>query len=323
MPPMPILLAYSASRIPGVQYLVTPQHCDARHDDNPYGERAGADNGGIFQPYDIPQPQDRCSGIDFKHQLRLVGNRFAPATHAGSEVLVPPPEGSYDKVVQAADESGKEQRFRLASSLFARNQHLRAGGGFGKRIFAVLLAYEILAERNEKQDTKDTSQQRADEHLEKVDRHFRILVLKDVKCRKGEDGSGYDNARTCPDGLDDDVFAQCAFTLGGSRHSHGNDGDGDGGFEYLSHFQPQVCCCCREEYCHGNAPRHRPGIYFGIILVGRHQGVVLFARFQWTERVFGQSRRFFICFFHVVLLFLVSIYLFVPDEALCIVPSVM
>ena len=57
------------SRIPGVQYLVTPQHCDARHDDNPYGERAGADNGGIFQPYDIPQPQDRCSGIDFKHQL--------------------------------------------------------------------------------------------------------------------------------------------------------------------------------------------------------------------------------------------------------------
>ena len=69
------------------------------------------------------------------------------------------------------------------------------------------IADEIFAERNQKQDTQYATQQRADKYLHKADRHFGIFDLKDIEGGKGEDGSGYDDTGTCPDGLDNYIFS--------------------------------------------------------------------------------------------------------------------
>ena len=58
----------------------------------------------------------------------------------------------------------------------------------------MFLTYEIFTEWNQEKNTQHTAQQGADEHLHKVDRHFGILFLQDIKSRKRKDGTGYDYA---------------------------------------------------------------------------------------------------------------------------------
>ena len=73
--------------------------------------------------------------------------------------------------------------------------------------------YEIFPERDQEQDTEDTTQKRTHEYFEEIDRDLRILVLQDVKGGQRKYGSCHDNTAVCPDGLDNDVFAQCVFTF--------------------------------------------------------------------------------------------------------------
>ena len=101
----------------------------------------------------------------------------------------------------------------------------------------MFLFNEIFAERYEEQDAQYATQQRTDEHLHEVNRHFGIFLLKNIKGGQGKDGSRYDNSRTSSDGLNHYVFAQCAFALGGARYAYRDDGDRDGGFEHLSYLQ--------------------------------------------------------------------------------------
>ena len=127
---------------------------------------------------------------------------------------------------------------------------------------------------------------------------FRIALLQNVEGREGEDGTGHDDARAGTDGLDDDVLAQSMFALGGARDSDSNDGDGDGGLEYLAHLQAQIGSGGRKEDGHADAPRHRPHVYFGILLVRAHQRIVRLARFQFAECVFRQTGHLFFFLFH-------------------------
>ena len=80
----------------------------------------------------------------------------------------------------------------------------------------------------------------------------------DVKCRKCKDGTGYNDARAGSNGLDNHVFAQSAFAFGSSGYTYGNDGDRNGGFKYLTYFQPQIGGCGREKNGHCNPPGNRP-----------------------------------------------------------------
>jgi hypothetical protein len=67
----------------------------------------------------------------------------------------------------------------------------------------------------------------------------RIFRLEDVNGGQGEDGTSHHGTRTGADALDDDILAQRLAALGGCRHAHGDDGDGDGGLEDLSYLQPR------------------------------------------------------------------------------------
>ena len=87
----------------------------------------------------------------------------------------------------------------------------------GEGILAVHVAHEIFAEGDKEENAQHASQQGADEDLCKGDGDFfRIGFLKDIKRRKGEDGTCHDDARTGTNRLDNDVFAQCVLAFGGT-----------------------------------------------------------------------------------------------------------
>ena len=168
-----------------------------------------ADDGRIFQSDDIAQAQYGCACVDLEHQFGLVRHHLAPCTDAGGEILVPQAESGSGEVIQAAHQSGGQQRLGLVAALLAGHQYLCGGRGFGEGILAVHVADEILAERDEEEDAQDAAQQGADEHLGKGHGHLgRITLLQDVKCGQGEDGTRHDDARRGADGLDDDILAQ-------------------------------------------------------------------------------------------------------------------
>gem|GEM_PF-3989769 len=174
----------------------------------PDQRRSGTDDGGIFQTDDIAQTQHGCPRIDAEYQLGLVGQGRAPAEDPGREDLCPGTEGGYQKIIDTTDQTGNDQGFGLAGTLFAGNEHLSGGGSFRERVFAVHVRDKILAEGNQEQDAQHAAQQGADKDLDEVDCHVGVLGLQDVQGRQGEDGSGHDYARAGANGLDNDILPQ-------------------------------------------------------------------------------------------------------------------
>ena len=82
-----------------VQHAVSPDEGHAGNDNPPYGKRTGTDDGSVFQSDDVAQTQNGSSGIYLEHELGFLGQHFAEAAYAGSEILVPPAEGCHDEVV--------------------------------------------------------------------------------------------------------------------------------------------------------------------------------------------------------------------------------
>lgn len=102
----------------------------------------------------------------------------------------------------------------LAAALFTGDEHLCGGCRLGEGILAVHVAHEIFAEGDKEKNTQHTSQQGTDKDLCKGDGDFfRIGLLENIECRKGEDGTCHDDARAGTDRLDNDVFAQCVLRL--------------------------------------------------------------------------------------------------------------
>ncbi len=138
------------------------------------------------------------------------------------------------KSYKTTHQSGYEQGLSLVATLGSAHQHLCGGCSLRERIFAVHVAHEVLAERNEEQDSQDSSQGRSHEYLHKRSGHLGILSLQDVDGWQGEDGSRHHGTRTGSDTLDDDILAQGLVALGGCAHAYGDDGDRDGCLEHLT-----------------------------------------------------------------------------------------
>ena len=85
--------------VPLVQYGVSPNHGHTGDDNPPYGQRTGTDDGRVFQSHDIAQTEHSSTRINLEYQLGFLGQHFAEAAYAGSEILVPPAEGCHDEVV--------------------------------------------------------------------------------------------------------------------------------------------------------------------------------------------------------------------------------
>ena len=85
--------------VPLVQYGVSPNHGHTGDDNPPYGQRTGTDDGRVFQSHNITQTEHGSTRINLEYQLGFLGQHFAEAAYAGSEILVPPAEGCHDEVV--------------------------------------------------------------------------------------------------------------------------------------------------------------------------------------------------------------------------------
>ena len=245
-------------RIPSIEQLIAEKKVHARNDEQPYGQGTGTNDSGILQTDDITQTEDGRTGIDFQNDLGFIGQQFTPTTYTSGEVFIPPSEGSYNKIVQTTYQACNQQWLGLATSLFTGYQHLCTGGSFREWIFTVFVAYKILSERNQEEDTQNTTQQGADEHLHEIDSHFRIFILQDVKGRKSKDSTRYDYTRASTDRLDNDIFTQRTFTLSRTGYTYSNNGNWNSGFEHLTYLQTQISRGRREEDSHGNPPGYRP-----------------------------------------------------------------
>ena len=80
--------------------------------------------------------------------LALSARSHPQTYHTRCEILVPPSQAGYDKVVKTTHQSGYEQRLSLVASLGSAHQYLRGSRSLRERILAVHIAYEVLAERN-------------------------------------------------------------------------------------------------------------------------------------------------------------------------------
>ena len=86
-------------------------------------------------------------------------------------------------------------------------------GSSAPPLFLLLVQALELPERDQEQDTEDAAQERTHEYFEEIDRDLWILVLQDVKGGQRKYGACHDHAAVCPDGLDNDIFAQRVFTF--------------------------------------------------------------------------------------------------------------
>ena len=218
----------------------------------------------------------------------MVGQILPCTHHARREVLVPPTEGSHDEVVESANNTRYQQWLSLVAALGTTDQHLRRSRGLGEGILAVHVADKILAERNEKQNADDAAEERRDEYLHERGTHLGILRLEYIDGRQGEDGTSNHGTRTGTDALDDDILAQRLRPLRGRRDTHRNDGYRDGCLEHLTHLQSQIGGSGREHHRHDDAPRHRPGIHFWILLPRIHQRLIFFSFLQFPKRILGK-----------------------------------
>ena len=216
----------------------------SRHDEPPYCKRAKAYYERILQTDDVSQTEYGSTSVHLEHELCLVGCHHAPIHYTGGEVLVPPAYCGNDEVVQTSYQTGYEQRLCLRTALLAADENLCGGCCFRERILTVHVLDEILAERNHKQNSKYTAQQRREEYFEERYAHLGILCLQDIDSGQGEDGTCYDSTRAGSDTLYDDVLAQSLVALGGCRHAYGNDGDRYGSLKHLSYLQSEIGCGC-------------------------------------------------------------------------------
>ena len=172
-----------------VDYLTSPDKVHQRNDHKPYEEASAADDECVLESHDISESEDCGSGVDLQEDLGLVGYGCSPWENLCCECFTPESECGYDEVVETSDESADKKGLCSLAAAFSANEDLSGRSRFRERILSVLFLYEILSERNEEKYSEDTSEQRGEEYLSKVYCKFRILVLKDEECRKGEDSS--------------------------------------------------------------------------------------------------------------------------------------
>ena len=100
---------------------------------------------------------------------------------------------------------------------------------------------EILPERNQEKDSKDSAEQGREEDLGEVYGQFGIFVLQDVQGRKSEDRSGHDRSGAGTDGLDHYVLSEGVLPSKGCRKSHCDDCNRNGCLENLAYLQSEIC----------------------------------------------------------------------------------
>ena len=85
--------------------------------------------------------------------------------------------------------------------------------------------------------------------------------------------------------MDDYVLTQCVFLFQGAGKTDSDDGNRNGGFKHLSHFQSQIGSSGTENNRHQQAYRYGIGSDFRILLARLHDGDVFFPFLQLAKSI--------------------------------------
>ncbi|MPN07125.1 hypothetical protein SDC9_154391 [bioreactor metagenome] len=111
---------------------------------------------------------------------------------------------------------------------------------------------KIFTEWNKKQNSKNSTQQRAEEYLHEINCKIRIFCLEYIKSRECEYSSGYYSSGTCTYRLDYDILSKGVFSPHCTRDTHGYDCNRNRSLKYLPDFKTEIGSRCRKNYCHKN-----------------------------------------------------------------------
>ncbi len=263
---------------------------EQRYDDPPYECRSGKDDKGVAQADDVAETKHGSSGVAAECEFGFLRESLSPACEHGVECAGPPSECLHEVVIDTADERGHDKSLglTLVGGTFAKRacEHLCGGCGLGEGVLAVHVLHEVFAEGYEEKYAENAAKERTEEYLYEIHRYLRILILEDVKCGESEYGSCHDYTRACTDGLDDDILAKRILLFQCARHAYGNDGDRDGGLEYLSDLEAKVSCRGTEYHCEKKSHAYGVGCDLGIIAGRMHDGPVGLIGPEFAERVF-------------------------------------
>lgn len=92
-----------------VNHAVSEEDIHEGYDDEPYQERAAADDEGVFESDDVAQAEYCRSYIYLYYKFGIGRYLFAPWQHSGCECLGPPSESRDDEVVDTSDQTAEEQ----------------------------------------------------------------------------------------------------------------------------------------------------------------------------------------------------------------------
>ena len=191
-------------------------------------------------------------------KLTATRARSASAAHGGHEleieVLLPDVEGGDQEIVDAGDGGGLQQQPGLRAALFAGDQHLGDGGGFGVRQLAVHVAHEVAAQRDQEQHAQAAAREADEDGLHRV-----RVELQNVERRQREDGARHHGAGQPADAGDDDVLEQAGAARIGARQADGQDRDGDGRLHHLPDLQARVGGGDGEDDAEEQVPSPRSG----------------------------------------------------------------
>ena len=188
---------------------------------------------------------------------------------------------------------GLEQQLGLGAALFAGDQHLGDGRGFGKGQLAVLLAHEIAAQGNEEENAQAAARQADEDGL-----HRMGIEMEDVERRQGEDGAGHHAAGGAADAGDDHVLQHGGAAAVHARQPDGEDGDGNRRLHSLADLQAGVGRSHAENDAQQRAPEHRAPGDFRQAHAGGHQRHIEFTLFQRLIGVRGKGLGFNFGFEH-------------------------
>ena len=139
----------------------------------------------------------------------------------------------------------------------------------------MLLLDEVFAERDEQQNTQDSSDEGTEEYLGEIDCQLRVFVLQDIQGRESENSSSNNNPGAGSDGLDDDILPQGVLALECAGESYRYYRYRYGGLEDLPYFQSEESCGSREDDGHHEADGHGPYCYLRIDFVRIEKRLVL------------------------------------------------
>ena len=117
------------------KYGVVEMHAeriDEGNEDDIGQHRSGADDGGVSDADDVPQPEQRSRRLQVQHHAELfieMGSQSPQQDFSRFKLVIPRAEQAYENVIDQAEPEGRKQGFTAPAARFTGSQDFGGGNG--------------------------------------------------------------------------------------------------------------------------------------------------------------------------------------------------